>query len=130
MAHCHHQRCRLCGTEKPLSEFYVRKDTNKHRSECKLCMIELHRYKNIGVCNTRYDEMLVIQKGACAICKSELNSSRYTKFAVDHDHRTGKVRGLLCLCCNTALGLMKDSKERLQAAITYLGSCEDIVCST
>lgn len=112
--------CRLCHTKKPLSEYYYRKDSQSHRAECKECLIEKQRYKKLGVCNTQYEEMLVSQKGCCAICQSKLNSSRYTKFAVDHDHTTGKVRGLLCTSCNTAIGLMKDSVIRLQSAITYL----------
>lgn len=114
------KKCRLCHTEKPLSEYYLRKDSQTTRSECKECLIEKQRYKKLGVCNTQYEEMLVSQKGCCAICKTKLNSSRYTKFAVDHNHTTGEVRGLLCMACNTGIGLMKDSIIRLQSAITYL----------
>jgi hypothetical protein len=121
--------CRCCQAEKPLSDFYFRSETGNYRTECKECVIERQRYQKLGVCNTKYDEMLTRQKGACAICNSTLNSSRYTKLAVDHDHRTGKVRGLLCTNCNTALGLMKDSVERFESAIQYLKRhrTEDIV---
>lgn len=122
--------CRICGTEKPLDEFYLRNaETGNRRTECKDCLIELHRYRDYGVCNVKYHEILAQQRGQCAICRSTLNSSRYTKLAVDHCHRTGKVRGLLCTNCNTAIGLMKDSPVRLVAASEYLkrhGS-EDIV---
>lgn len=121
--------CRCCQAEKPLSDFYYRKETDSYRTECKECVIERQRYKKLGVCNTEYDKMLTQQKGVCAICSSTLNSSRYTKLAVDHNHRTGKVRGLLCTSCNTALGLMKDSPIRLEKAAEYLKrhDCEDIV---
>jgi hypothetical protein len=121
--------CRICLTEKPLDNFYIRKELNKPRNECKECMIESHRYKKLGVCNIKYEEMLTSQNGSCAICLSKLNSSRYTKLAVDHDHLTGKVRGLLCMNCNTALGLMKDSPKRLEAASQYLqrSGSKDIV---
>ncbi len=112
--------CRLCHTEKPLDDYYYRNEIGKHRNECKLCMIESHRYKKLGVCNIKYEDILTSQKGCCAICDSKLNSSRYTKFAVDHNHLTGQVRGLLCMQCNTAIGLMKESVVRLQSAITYL----------
>ena len=121
--------CRMCGTEKPLSEYYERSESGLTRNECRDCMIEAHRYKKLGVCNTEYHKMLAQQHGKCCICASTLNSSRYTKFAVDHDHRTGKVRGLLCTACNTAIGLMKDSPLRMEQAAQYLRrhGCEDIV---
>lgn len=112
--------CRICRTEKPISEFYYRKDTGKHRNECKECLVEIQRYKKLKVCNASYAEMLAEQEGKCAICRCILNSSRYTKLAVDHCHKTGRVRSLLCTNCNTALGLMKDSPDRLKAAASYL----------
>ena len=112
--------CRLCGIERPEDDFYIRSDSGKRRKECKACMIERHRYQRLGVCNARYSEILVQQNGACAICHSKLNSTRYTKLAVDHDHISGIVRGLLCTNCNTAIGLMKDSPERLRSAADYL----------
>lgn len=121
--------CRTCGTEKPEDQYYYRKDSNTFRSECKDCTRQLVLYRKLGVCVTDYAEMLTRQQGKCAVCGCTLNSSRYTKFAVDHCHTTGKVRGLLCTQCNTALGLMKDSPRRLQSAINYLirHGAEDIV---
>lgn len=58
------------------------------------------------------------QDHRCAICRGfdELN----TKLSVDHDHETGKVRGLLCFPCNTGIGKLGDSYERVQAAADYL----------
>lgn len=113
------KKCNICGTEMPISEYYARSG-DKLRGCCKECHIEKQRYRRTGVCNAKYAEILTAQRGACAICKSTLNSSRYTKLAVDHDHLTGKVRGLLCTNCNTAIGLMKDSPLRLRAAASYL----------
>lgn len=125
------KQCKTCGTEKALSEFYVRSETGATRTECKSCVIDRQRYKKLGVCNADYVGMLMRQKGCCAVCDSMLDSSRYTKLAVDHDHKTGKVRGLLCTNCNTALGLMKDSPERLARAAAYLNKhrVEEIVSS-
>ena len=121
--------CRLCGTEKPIDEFYPRKDYGNHRNECKVCTCELARYRSHGVCNVKYDEMLVRQKGGCAICAATLGNTRYTRLAVDHCHKSGKVRGLLCSNCNTAIGLMKDSPKRMALAVEYLKrhQGEDIV---
>lgn len=112
--------CRICGIEKPLEDFYYRKDTGRHRRECKECTKSLIHYRNTGWTQDDYERALIKQEGKCAICHCTLNSSRYTKLAVDHCHKTGKLRGLLCMNCNTALGLFKDSPERLKEAIQYL----------
>lgn len=112
--------CRLCGVEKPISEFYFRKDSKHYRSECKDCLRKITSFRNTGWTPEKYEEAYIRQDGRCAICGCKLNSSRYTRFAGDHDHKTGKLRGLLCTNCNTALGLFKDSIERLEAAKEYL----------
>lgn len=72
--------------------------------------------------NMTVDDYMVIyekQNGQCAICKSDQNGSR-KNFCVDHDHETGKVRGLLCHNCNVSVGLMKDSPSLLRKAAEYL----------
>ena len=112
--------CRLCGVAKPISEYYFRKDNGRYRSECKECMKALVRFRNTGWTPELYEEAFIKQNGCCAICNCKLNSSRYTRFAGDHDHKTGKLRGLLCTNCNTALGLLKESPERLLRALDYL----------
>jgi hypothetical protein len=61
----------------------------------------------------RYEEMLKTQNGQCLICSDPVN-------CIDHDHRTGIVRGLLCKVCNSGLGYFRDSIEYLENAITYL----------
>lgn len=55
------------------------------------------------------------QKGRCKICAEKM-----VKVNIDHDHETGRVRGLLCMPCNMGLGLFKDNIRRLAAAIVYL----------
>jgi hypothetical protein len=65
-----------------------------------------------------YDALFKAQKGLCAICG--LPSPDETRLGVDHDHLSGKNRGLLCDPCNMAIGLLKDEVSRLQAAIEYL----------
>lgn len=70
-----------------------------------------------GITEGEYDELLDLQDGRCAICGSLPGGKA---LAVDHCHTSGKVRGLLCLKCNTALGLMGDDVERLAAATDYL----------
>lgn len=74
-------------------------------------------------CNFRitpedYSRMLAAQKGVCAICGLPELTDRC--LAVDHNHATGKVRGLLCHLCNRGTGMFKDSIATLSAAIEYL----------
>ena len=114
------KECRLCKKIKPLSEFYFRKDIGDYRSECKECVKNRSRLKATGWSPEEYEYAWFMQGGKCAICGCELGTSRYTKPAADHDHKTGKLRGILCTQCNTALGLMKDSPYRLESAIHYL----------
>lgn len=61
-----------------------------------------------------YNEILNKQNGMCAICNTKEN------LCVDHDHKTGEIRGILCQSHNKAIGLFKDNKEILQSAIKYL----------
>ena len=123
--------CRTCEVEKPLNKdhFYWRSDNKQFRSECKECHKEVQIKNKFGIDYTQYHKILKSQGYRCEICRSHLESSRYTKFAVDHDHKTGLVRGLLCTSCNTAIGLMKESPERFLSAVKYLQrhSREDIV---
>lgn len=62
--------------------------------------------------------MLRDQGERCAICNHR--PKRADEFVIDHNHRSGWVRGLLCSKCNTALGLFRDSPDVLEAAIEYL----------
>lgn len=66
-----------------------------------------------------YYKILDEQNNVCAICKKYNENSKHM-LAVDHCHKTGKVRGLLCSHCNTGLGQFKDDTELLQLAINYL----------
>ena len=70
-----------------------------------------------------YSEIGEAQRWRCAICSDPHGSwipDLKRKLAVDHDHATGRVRGLLCVNCNTALGKLQESEELLRRAIAYL----------
>ncbi len=70
----------------------------------------------------QYDEMLEAQDGACAIClwpETVMRQGELIALAVDHDHHTGQVRGLLCHRCNVALVLVED-RPWIEAAEKYL----------
>lgn len=72
-----------------------------------------------GITMEQRAKMFHEQQGKCAICKRD--ESKFVKsLAVDHDHKTGIVRGLLCGSCNRALGYFQESEENLREAIEYL----------
>lgn len=67
-----------------------------------------------------YDAMFAAQKGSCAICGSTESGGIGPHFSIDHCHKTGVVRGLLCRGCNTGIGSFKDDTTVLAKAISYL----------
>lgn len=79
-----------------------------------------------GITQQDYEAMLAKQNGACAICGATENKVKHPRarkfFCVDHDHKTGMVRGLLCHNCNFALGYFRDDPERIRRAADYLDS--------
>jgi hypothetical protein len=111
--------------------FYSHKETKDGlRSKCKPCWIasnkedseksrDRHLQKTYGLTLDDFQARLVSQGGGCAICGATANPHGKS-LCVDHDHRTGRVRGLLCDSCNKALGLLKDDIPTLRKAIGYL----------
>jgi hypothetical protein len=111
--------CPKCQTDKPLSSFYKnRAKTNGASSYCKECNAERQkawkkknpkkagnnqrRYalmKLYGITEEQYDELLQKQGGSCGVCKRPASQFR-NRLAVDHDHHTRAIRGLLCTMCN------------------------------
>lgn len=82
-----------------------------------------------GITLEKYNDLFDKQKGLCAICNQKekcINKTstgqRLSRLSIDHCHNTGKVRGLLCRKCNSAIGKMSDNIELLQKAINYLKS--------
>lgn len=74
--------------------------------------------RDFGITLEEYDQMFKNQGGLCAICYKPDSAGK--RLSVDHCHTTRKVRGLLCGNCNRALGLFKDSLDRIRKAIKYL----------
>ena len=107
------RQCMEC--QKARSNTYSRTDKAKLRAK------ERHL-------KTKYDVDLEFVRSfkSCEICDVDMTDCRgATGRCVDHDHETGKVRGVLCNHCNRALGLLSDSSERLQKAMDYLNKYSD-----
>ncbi len=75
-----------------------------------------------GLTPAQYDQMYAAQGGACALCHNPQRGQK--PLCVDHHHGTGIVRGLLCSPCNTGIGMLGDSSERLNAASAYVARFE------
>ena len=81
--------------------------------------------RNYGISSEDFNEIFEAQKGVCAICGQEEDmviKGKKVNLAVDHNHETKAVRGLLCHKCNRGLGLFRDSISNLEQAVSYLKS--------
>jgi uncharacterized Zn ribbon protein len=115
--------CILCG-----KEFQPDNSTQKYCLECRkkkerqwgtdAC------FARYGITQKEYDELYQAQNGRCAVCGREhsgaIQSGKRKRMYIDHDHTTGKVRGLLCSNCNIALGFVHDDPELLTKLAEYL----------
>jgi len=133
--------CTKCGKDKPFEEYYAHNQaTDGRKSTCKICDDKRsmswrkenyercftvdRRYslkRPYGISLEEYEEMLKVQDSKCAICGTFNTGKKGTwNLCVDHDHKTGKIRALLCNKCNRGIGLLQDSIPLLKKAIKYL----------
>jgi len=146
--------CNRCKQKKSKKDFFINsKRSDGLQTYCKPCHLEYGReryanpeafqrrkmksdiYKerrkkssrkwylksNYGITEEKYLELLNYENGKCWICK---NSYDYF-LHVDHDHTTGKIRGLLCGKCNRGIGLFDDNKNIVRSAADYLEKFEN-----
>lgn len=122
-------RCARCNAEKPADEFPRNKRVASGRHcYCKPCHNAINRAtrnrnggarkyhlkKRYGITLQEFDALLSKQGFLCPICLKR------PAVHVDHDHRTGTVRGILCEMCNGGLGQFRDNPETIESAIEYL----------
>ncbi|WMM35554.1 hypothetical protein [Vibrio phage PJN101] len=124
------KQCTKCKQELPLTEFNKRqasKDGLQHK--CRSCASAMKRdwrartgdpnkkdaqvKHKFGISLEEYNDYM--KDGKCLICNTTEG-----RMVLDHCHTTGKIRGCLCSNCNTAIGLMHDNVDKLEAAIKYL----------
>ena len=138
MKKCSRKDCSHGGALQPLDNFAKdRTRPNGLRYECKECnkkhaskrhekypnrRVNIHLKQNYGITLEDYNRMCEEQDGKCAICGTEDpgGNSGVKRFAVDHNHDTGKVRALLCSICNTGLGKFGDKLDLVEKAAAYL----------
>jgi hypothetical protein len=131
--HAAHGWCNSCyqykakGTVHPSYERYVRRPEchpdRKHEALglCARCYSRMHKQRyTYGLTPEGILAMAHAQGKVCAICQTPLDIFGFRGYAIDHDHASGKVRGLLCDNCNAALGRWRDDAMILKRAIAYL----------
>lgn len=121
------KQCPSCGLQKPRTNFSKNKTTKDGlQSWCKDCINNQKLFREYGITKDQYDILLESQNYKCKIC-GIVNSGRSDKgrLLVDHDHKTGRVRGLLCHPCNAALGLLKDDEKTISKALEYIRSSKE-----
>lgn len=99
----------------------IKERVSNYRKENPYKIREAQLKCKFGIDLDEYTDLLIKQDNKCAICKSD-DTGRidHKYFHVDHDHKTGNVRGLLCSKCNSAIGLLNDDVGILKNAINYL----------
>lgn len=130
------KECLKCNQVLPVSAFSKHPQAKLNlRPDCKKCRAAFMRkkrsgpegkakVKNInlkhtyGITKTEWDELLEAQGNKCALCGTDNPVGR--GWQTDHDHTNGKIRGILCVRCNTGLGLFIDSPELLWKAMCYI----------
>lgn len=105
--------CGICG--RPANEVKIYNSSGL--DICFDCKKERNLQREHSLSLDEYDKIFDKQNGVCAICG---NPPEKKRLAVDHCHRTGKIRGLLCTRCNIGLDYFKDSIFNLASAIKYL----------
>jgi hypothetical protein len=114
-----HKLCRTCGEVKPHSEWHRNATASDGLStRCKACRAvhgrQDHLKRQYGMTEAERDEMVASQMGLCVICLKAPAAH------VDHCHKTGRVRGVLCFNCNSAIGKLGDDPDIGRRAVAYL----------
>lgn len=109
---------------------YFNRRQNERRKEdpdYRISAYQRNKERKYGISQEKFDKILKSQKGKCAICGIHQRDLK-RKLAIDHNHDTGVVRGLLCHKCNFLLGYANEDLDVLQNSINYLKikNCEDL----
>ena len=108
--------CKSCEATNNKKWYRANLQQQKHRDYVRNC-------KKFGLTSEEYEKMFSEQRGLCAICEHpevRTRSGRIKRLAIDHCHKGGGVRALLCCDCNTAVGLLKEDPNNALAVAAYL----------
>lgn len=110
--------CGGCDQVKSPGDFYMRK-RGYPSYPCKSCALERRACKKYGITPEEYRELR--SRTACDLCGGTDKNKHGWAFHIDHNHTTGRVRGVLCHFCNVMIGMARENPAILDSAKTYLG---------
>ena len=141
-------RCTLCKQDKPEECFTLvpgSKGRQGRHCHCKPCRVKYnsdyqkrnpevvkqtkrgtHYRATYGITLGEYDKMNAYRGAGCWVCGKQ---GKTRGLSVDHDHKTGQIRGLLCQSCNRGLRWFSDDPARLREAATYLETCSQLMAA-
>ena len=138
--------CRSCRKSQPKTDFSKGTNRDGLQSWCKTCQKVYNRQHHkkperkeymrwyffrskYGLSKEQYETLYQKQKGCCGICgcpaeedRRPLKQGQTHGLCVDHNHKTGVIRGLLCDVCNRGLGFFKEDTKLLEKAVLYLST--------
>lgn len=114
------RNCRWRRANKDKQAIYARRYHLKHKNSAAPIRGPKGRRKEWQISKERVATVLAHQNGGCAICEKPLNGKHRRGPQRDHDHKTNRLRGILCIGCNRGLGFFCDSIKNLEKAIVYL----------
>jgi hypothetical protein len=118
------KRCCKCKQIKTIDSFTIEsRQKDEHARFCKECVKldnDRTKVRIYGITVLEYQGMIALQNNKCAICGVEFNTDNSTRAHIDHCHKTGIIRGILCHACNKVLGFARDNVNILEKSIEYL----------
>lgn len=116
-------RCRDCENKKNLERYHARYRSDERHLK------NTYRYslkKNYGIDEKFFNDMWSAQSGKCVICHEAVTNIfldvKAKRCALDHCHKTGRIRSILCHTCNSSIGMIGDNLENMKRMVTYLES--------
>lgn len=118
------KQCTVCGEFKNETEFHAhQKQIDKLYPACKTCACNRRRARKYKMTDEEFINFTTGDKN-CEICNNPISNNRrlnsIESLCVDHCHKTGKIRGVLCSNCNSAIGFLKENPEIIKAALKYI----------
>lgn len=121
------KKCRQVYRSDPVKrkrEYEGRRQHRKNNSDYyKVMDRKQNLQRNFGISVEQYEALLAAQNNVCAICKKPeraILNGKIKNLAVDHCHKTGKIRGLLCCACNRGVGMFNEDEKLCFEAASYL----------